>query len=133
MDNLGIRWAYGKHIPWREDGMGKKCVHNNGQWLGRRWAWRNDGAQGKDIPKGKYKDRGKVVSHGWIVVGEKVSMGNDVAHGKDVPKQKNGAWREDVSQEMDNGWGEGGFGEMMGPRENTFPLIKLGLGEKMHL
>jgi len=34
---------------------------------------------------------------------------------------------------MDNGWGEGGFGEMMGPRENTFPKIKLGLGEKMCL
>jgi hypothetical protein len=31
---------------------------------------------------------------------------------------------------MDNGWGEGGFGEMMGPRENTFPTIKLELGEK---
>jgi len=59
----GKRWAYGKDIPWGEDGMGTKCVPNNGQWLGRLWAWRNDGAQGKDIPEGKYKDQGEVVSH----------------------------------------------------------------------
>jgi hypothetical protein len=24
--------------------------------LGKRWAWKNDGAQGNDIPERKYKD-----------------------------------------------------------------------------
>lgn len=67
------------------------------------------------------------------MVGEKVCLTNDEAHGKDVPQGEDGARGEDVSPGMDSGWGEGGFGEMMGPKEKTFLREKMGLGKKMCL